>query len=179
MEIKGAELVNSCDLRGVSPIMMQLPYPPTAVDAKNQSYANLLSIDYCGSASEMTAIMQYINSESRLESKYCPMIKSILGIAMAEMIHLQKLGELIVLLGGKLDFTAKYVNERPKMWTPSYLSLPSQTREMLQVSIQGEQDAIRQYQRHISMIKDSNVNAVLARIVKDEEYHIMILQALV
>ena len=127
----------------------------------------------------MTAIMQYINSESRLESERCPIIKSLLGIAMAEMIHLQKLGELIVLLGGKLDFTAKNMNERPKMWMPSYLSLPSQTREMLQVSIQGEQDAIYQYQRHISMIKDSSVNAVLSRIVKDEEYHIMILQALV
>lgn len=127
----------------------------------------------------MTAIMQYINSESRLESERCPIIKSLLGIAMAEMIHLQKLGELIVLLGGKLDFTAKNMNERPKMWMPSYLSLPSQTREMLQVSIQGEQDAIYQYQRHISMIKDSSVNAVLSRIVKDEEYHIMILRALV
>ncbi len=28
------------------------------------------------------------------------------------------------------------------------------------------------------MIKDHDVNAVLARIIKDEEYHIMLLQAL-
>lgn len=31
---------------------------------------------------------------------------------------------------------------------------------------------------HIRMIKDEGVNAVLKRIIKDEEYHIMLLRAL-
>ena len=35
-----------------------------------------------------------------------------------------------------------------------------------------------QYRNHISMIKDDCVNAVLLRIIKDEEYHILLLQAL-
>ena len=32
--------------------------------------------------------------------------------------------------------------------------------------------------RHIRMIKDEGVNAVLKRLIKDEEYHIMLLRAL-
>ena len=44
--------------------------------------------------------------------------------------------------------------------------------------VEAEKGAINQYRMHMKMIKDDYVNAVLARIVKDEEYHIMILQAL-
>ena len=86
-------LANTCDLRGGSPIMMALPYPQTRVKEKNQAYANLISIDYCGAVSEMSSTTQYINHENRLSCDRCPLAKTILGIAMAEMIHLQKLGD--------------------------------------------------------------------------------------
>ena len=42
-----------------------------------------------------------------------------------------------------------------------------------------EEDAIKQYHMHIKMIDDDCVNAVLRRIIQDEEYHVMLLQALV
>lgn len=83
-------LANTCDLRGGSPIMMALPYPQTRVKEKNQAYANLLSVDYCGSVSELSAIAQYINNQNRLSCDRCQVAKVILGIAMAEMIHMQK-----------------------------------------------------------------------------------------
>lgn len=103
--------------------MMDLPYPAVQVKEKNQAYANLLSIDYCGSVSEMSAITQYINNVNCMSCEKCPMAKTILGIAMAEMIHLQMLGELIFLLGGNIDFVARYQNGRQKLWTPEYLTL--------------------------------------------------------
>ena len=101
MEEKGKPLVNSCSFAGIRPIMVDLPYPPIQVRERNRAYANLLSVDYCGAVSEMSAITQYINNENRLSCEKCPMAKTILGIAMAEMMHLQKLGELIFLLGGR------------------------------------------------------------------------------
>lgn len=178
MEEKQKVLSNTCSFKGVEPIMMDLPYPPIQVKERNQAYANLLSIDYCGSVSELSAITQYINNENRMTSERCSLAKTILGIAVAEMIHLQKLGELIFLLGGKIDFTAKYRDGRQKMWTPQYLAIPENIREMLLTDIEDEEDAIEQYNIHIKMIDDNYVNAVLARIIKDEEYHIMILRAL-
>lgn len=178
VEEKQSALANTCSFRGVEPIMMDLPYPPIQVEEENKSYANLLSIDYCGSVSELSAITQYINNENRMACEKCPLAKSILGIAIAEMIHLQKLGELIFLLGGKLDFIARYRNSRQKMWTPQYLAVPENIREMLLTDIKDEKNAIEQYNLHIKMINDRYVNAVLARIIKDEEYHIMMLKAL-
>lgn len=171
-------LVNTCNFMDVKPIMMDLPYPPIQVRERNQSYANLLSIDYCGSVSEMSAITQYINNENRLSCVKCPLAKTILGIAIAEMIHMQKLGELIFLLGGNINYTAKHCDGRQRMWTPQYLSISEKAREMLLMDIEAEEAAINQYKAHIKRINDENINAVLARIIKDEEYHIMVLQAL-
>lgn len=178
MEEKEKFLSNTCSFVNVKPIMMDLPYPPTQVREKNPMYANLLSMDYCGSVSEMSAITQYINNENRLSCEKCPLAKTILGIAMAEMIHLQKLGELIFLLGGSIDFIARQNNGRRRMWTPEYLVIPTDASKMLIADIESEKSAIQQYRMHIKMIQDDQVKAVLARIIQDEEYHIMLLQML-
>ena len=178
MAEKESTMVNTCDFRGVKPIMMDLPYPEIKVQERNQVYANLLSIDYCGSVSEMSAITQYINNENRLSCEKCPIAKTILGLAVAEMMHLQKLGELIFLLGGKVEFRAKYWNRGSKMWTPEYLDIPENPRKMILADIEAEKDAIKQYTLHIKMIKDCFINDVLERIIQDEEYHIMVLQKL-
>lgn len=166
----------SCNFMSVKPIMADLPYPPLEVKGENQAYANLLSIDYCGAVSELSAVTQYINNENRLSYERCPIAKTLLGIAMAEMMHLQKLGELICLLGGNVDFVAKYQNGGHRMWTPEYLTMPENVYKMIMADIEAEKDAIRQYRMHMDIIKDKCIDAVLARIIKDEEYHIMLLQ---
>jgi len=169
---------NDCNFSGVRPAMMDLEYPPVQVMERNQNYAALLSIDYCGAVSELSAIAQYINNENLMSCEHCPMAKTILGIAVAEMMHLQKLGELIFLLGGNVDFMAGKPNGRQKMWTPAYLTLSRNINKMICADIEAERATINQYRLHINMIDDDYVNAVLMRIIKDEEYHIMILQAL-
>lgn len=172
-------LSNTCSFAGVKPIMMDLPYPEIQVENQNCAYAQLLAIDYCGAVSELSAITQYINNENRLSCEKCAISRTILGIAMAEMMHLQKLGELIWLLGGKVDFTAKTPKGNFKLWTPEYLDIPENPYKMLEADIAAEKDAIKQYEMHINMINDDCVRAVLKRIIKDEEYHIMILKALI
>lgn len=157
--------------------MADLPYPPLQASGKNPAYAGLLSIDYCGAVSELSAVTQYINNENRLSCEHCSLAKTILGIAMAEMMHLQKLGELIHLLGGSVDYTARQQNGRQKLWTPEYLTLPKQPGQMIAAGIESEHAAIKQYQMHMKMIRDNHINAVLARIIKDEEYHIMLLKS--
>ena len=179
MEHTGNVIVNNCSFEGLRPFMADLPYPPIQVRGKNPAYANLLSIDFCGSVSDLSAITEYINNENRLSCEKCPLARTLLGIAMAEMMHLQKLGELIVLLGGKIDFTAKFRDGRRKMWTPEYLTIPEQVKGMLLADIEAEKAAIAQYEAHMKMIKDDCVNAVLTRIIKDEEYHIMLLRAMI
>lgn len=179
MEEKVNAYVNTCNFMNVKPIMADLPYPQIQVSEKNQKYANLLSVDYCGAVSEMSAITQYINNESRLSNERCIMAQTILGIAMAEMIHLQKLSELILLLGGKVDYVARYRDGQQKMWTPQYITMAENTSSILKIGIESERAAINQYRKHMKMLNDNYINAILARIIKDEEYHIMLLQALI
>lgn len=169
---------DACSLRDVQPIMMDLPYPAIQVREKNPEYANVLSFDYCGSVSEMSAIAQYINNENRLSCYKCDMAKTILGIAMAEMIHLQKLGQLIFLLGGTIGFSVRNRGGKQTLWTPEYLNIPENVRTMLLADIESEKAAINQYRMHMRMLRDDYIQAVLERIIQDEEYHIMVLQVL-
>lgn len=171
-------LTNNCSFAGVKPVMVDLPYPEIKVRGRNRNYAELLNVDYCGFVSELSAITQYINNENRISFEECAMARTLLGIAIAEMMHLQKLGELIVLLGGNVDFSCKTCNGRPKLWSPEYLTIPENIDKMLTADIEAEKDAIRQYEMHIKMIDDDCVNAVLRRIILDEEYHIMLLKSL-
>lgn len=76
---------NQCNFTSVKPAMMEMPYPEIQVTERNQKYANLLTMDYCGGVSEMTAITQYINHESRMSGQRCALAKVLLGIAMAAM----------------------------------------------------------------------------------------------
>lgn len=178
MSETNSPITNSCSFAGIQPILMDLPYPPVTVTEKNPAYANLLSMDYCGPVSEMSAITQYINNENRLSCELCPLAKTLLGLAMAEMMHLQKLGQLIVLLGGSIDFSARLQNGKKMLWTPEYLSIPEHAKKMIYADIDAEKSAIKQYRMHIKMIGDPCVTAVLFRIIQDEEYHIMILEHL-
>ena len=178
MENRMSPLVNDCSMKGLKPAMLEFPYPPVQVKCRNLSYADLLSVDYCGPVSELTALTQYINNESRLSLKHCSIARTLLEIAVSEMMHLQKLGQLIFLLGGEVDYTARYQNRKECLWTPGYLTLPDRVSEMLRVDIEGEREAIKQYRMHVSKMDDEYVNAVLLRIVRDEEYHILLLQSL-
>ena len=97
----------SCDMSGIKPAMLELRYPPIQVERRNPEYAGILAFDYCGPVSELSAITQYINNENRLCLTACPLARTLLGIALAEMMHLQKLGELIQLLGGEGSFSSR------------------------------------------------------------------------
>lgn len=168
----------SCDMSSIKPAILELRYPPIQVERRNPDYAAVLSFDYCGPVSELSAITQYINNENRLCLTACPLARTLLGIAMAEMMHLQKLGELIQLLGGEVSFFVRQPSGKQMLWTPDYLTLSKDARRMLCADVEAERDAIAQYEAHIRKIKDDCVNAVLRRIIRDEEYHIMLLQGL-
>lgn len=174
---KNSPLAINCSLRDVAPAILPLPFPESKVEGSNCYYAELLSQDYCGLDSELTAIMQYVNHETLLTHSDCMAAQTLLAISQAEMIHLQKLGELIVLLGGKLDFKARK-NKCGKNWTPAPIALVYDFNEIIMANIKGERAAIKQYEDHIRLIKDSYITDMLKRIVKDEKYHILLLKDL-
>jgi bacterioferritin len=147
------------------------PYPEIRVAAKNPYYAQIILDDYAGKVSETTAIMQYIHHHMEMEKIPSWQEVSDLeeGISIVEMLHLEMLGQIIVNLGA----SPCYYDGRQQPWTPEYIAYHNfDPCAQLRADIQSEHEAIRQYQAHIQMIQDPFIQAVLTRIIKDEEFHI-------
>lgn len=147
------------------------PYPERRVVGKNPYYAQLILDDYAGKVSETTAIMQYIHHHMEMEATPSWQEVSDLeeGISIVEMLHLEMLGEIIIQLGA----SPCYNDGRQQPWTPQYIAYHNfDPCAQLRADIQSEYDAIHQYQAHIEVIQDPYIQALLARIIKDEEFHI-------
>lgn len=75
-----------------------LPYPEPRVESPNVQYANILLRDYSGAVSEFTAVNLYVYQHFVSDEEYEDYAELIGGISMAEMKHLELLGETIKLL---------------------------------------------------------------------------------
>jgi aerobic-type carbon monoxide dehydrogenase small subunit (CoxS/CutS family)/bacterioferritin (cytochrome b1) len=147
------------------------PYPERRVAGQNPYYAQLLFDDYAGKVSETTAVMQYIHHHMEMASIPSWQEVSDLeeGISIVEMLHLEMLGEIIIHLGA----SPCYYDGGQQPWTPQYIAYHNfDPCAQLRADVQSELEAIQQYQAHIQMIQDPFIQALLARIIKDEEFHI-------
>ncbi|HHY25306.1 MAG TPA: LysM peptidoglycan-binding domain-containing protein [Desulfitobacterium dehalogenans] len=147
------------------------PYPEIKVLGENPYYAQLLYDDYAGQVSELTAIMQYVHHHMQMDTH--PAWREVAalqeGISIIEMKHLEMLGETILLLGGN----ARYWDGCQQPWTPLFVSYHDfDFCAQLRADIQAEEEAIHNYRNHIQQIQDPYIQALLARIIKDEEHHL-------
>ena len=76
------------------------PLPPIRIERKNPEYARLLLADYAGKAGEFTASTQYIYQAFITHQSHPRLSEDLEHISIAEMRHMERLGKLIVLLGG-------------------------------------------------------------------------------
>lgn len=151
------------------------PYPAIQICAPNLTYAQMLSTPFASAKSELNTVTQYIYFNWVLEQNCAEISQLFLQISKVEMHHLNLLGQLITALGGNPVYRS-YPYNRPIFWNSGMLQYQCNTEKALHLSIAGEQDAIESY-RHLSkLIQDSNVTAVLQRIILDEEVHIQLFQ---
>lgn len=149
------------------------PYPKVEVEKPNIAYANILLDDYCGLVSEATAINQYVYQhfdKFNLDQEFS---ETLSKISMVEMKHLELLGETIRLLGvsPKFKFVDKTYNYLT-YWSSSFVDYTDNIVDMLKNDIKIENEAIKNYKYHISIINDKYIKRMLYRIIEDEEQHI-------
>jgi bacterioferritin len=151
---------------------LALPYPRPAVEGENNYYAQLLMDDYSGYISEFSAISLYsFQHFSAEDSKYESYAELVKCISIVEMHHMELLAETIF----KLGITPKYRGSYSTMnhfWNGSFIRYRRNLTDMLDMDIQSEIDAIRQYKYHISIVRDKNIQDLLNRIILDEEKHL-------
>jgi bacterioferritin len=153
-----------------------LPYPTSAATRENQRDGRILLHNYAGSVSELTASMQYIYGAHCLHDSNPELASLLECISITEMRHLKLLALSLVSLG----IDPKYrtiASGRESWWSPRppTVSYSANPQMIVLENIDGERKAIDQYIRSIDMIEDGNVNALLRRIIMDEEVHIKLL----
>jgi rubrerythrin len=119
--------------------------------------------------SELDTIHMYITQEAMF-----PEIgEMMMGIAMVEMKHLDKLGDLIMDLGG----TVTNRNDTDKI---RYGTTPA---EAVAIAIEGERSAIRGYESILDKLaplppNDTTryVGSLVAKLIADERFHIALFE---
>ncbi|MBE7089334.1 MAG: hypothetical protein E7362_00855 [Clostridiales bacterium] len=158
----------------MKPLTVDLPYPSIKNVENNRRISALIYPLYSGGEGELNAILQYVyhgfyfNKESEKE------IKDLLeSIAIAEMIHLNILGELLMQLGSN---PAYYNTRTADFYSASSVSYTHTPKRMILDDIAGEIKAVKSYSDVILAVGDSDVSAILTRIKMDEELHILALK---
>ncbi|MBE6654429.1 MAG: hypothetical protein E7608_03105 [Ruminococcaceae bacterium] len=151
---------------------LSLPYPELRIERRNPRYAAMLSLAYAGQEGELPTILSYIYGSMVCANAMPEMLcQTLRCIAVAEMRHLEMLGELIFMLGGDPRFCTS--NKRMGINT-AMLPYKASPAEIIAQAIAGEKKAIKLYENLILSIDDKYVREVLRRIIKDEEHHLKI-----
>lgn len=147
------------------------PYPLIKVERQNKEYAYLLLNDYAGIVSELSSIVQYSYQHFLKFNVNAEVAQTLAAIAKVEMHHLELLGKTIKLLGIEPKFI--YAEDKElKFWNSSFVDYKPDIVEMLENDILIEEQAIKNYQKDLTLIKDKYIIELLKRIILDEEKHI-------
>lgn len=150
-------------------------YPAIEVCGANPKLAHLLNNNLSAAKSEMTTIHQYTYQAWMIQESYPEISKVLSEIAMVEMRHFRRLGELIVLLGGSPQFVS-YQPGRSIPWNGKMINYDKDIRKILTVDIVAEEGAYVTYIRQSQSIKDPKVAANLSRLAQDEKLHKAVLK---
>ena len=153
------------------------PYPTPQVERPNLEYAKLLMSDYAGIISEDTAIHLYLYQHLVLENEDQDIANILEKIAEVEMHHLELLGKTITLLGIKPIY-GTYENNKIEYWTSKFVNYNTNLKDILQINIYSETQAIKKYQEDLKIIQDIYIQNLLKRIIADEKIHLHIFNQL-
>lgn len=149
------------------------PYPEIKPAKKSKMVAELLLEDYSGNVSELTATLQYLYHNFVTRPSNEKLANLLEKTAIVEMIHVEVLAAAIIELGGKPIYkTGDYF--KPKYWCSDLVHYGVNLEDRLKSDLDAEYAAIRKYREHISRIDDPGIQALLKRIILDEEVHVQL-----
>ncbi|CQR70848.1 ferritin-like domain-containing protein [Sporomusa ovata] len=147
------------------------PYPEIRVVEPNLHYARLLMDDYAGVVSEFTAISQYLYHyffSKNIDEKLGKLFENV---SINEMLHMEILADIIIMLGGDPQIRGSFSTNN-QFWNGKFIYYGDDLCEQLKADIEAEYTAIEEYRKHIQLIDDHHIQAILKRIILDEKVHI-------
>ncbi|TCL68575.1 bacterioferritin [Hydrogenispora ethanolica] len=147
------------------------PYPAPEAMAPNHYYATLLLEDFTGAISEMTAINQYLYHHFTFHGRFPELAELVECISIIEMKHMELLAEAILSLGKAPEFRTLTANA-PAYWNAAVVYYGTGLADRLSADIAAEIQAIQLYRHHQQLIADQRIQALLERIIRDEQHHL-------
>ena len=161
----------------VKPIIVNLPYPSLDCITRDTCSAEIIAPAYAGMHGELNAVLQYVYHNFYFDKEgNSQTADTLIGISVAEMKHLEILGDMTLRLGADPVF-ARRPPYKCDFYSAGFVSYSKTAKKMLMDDISGELIAIRNYEEILKRLCNEVVAAVISRIKMDEELHIRVLKA--
>ncbi len=154
------------------PLIVNAPYPSVKNLACDPVAARILTSAYATSCGELNSILQYVYQSFAFnhagDEKTAELLKSV---AMAEMLHLDLLGNALINLGAQPIYTF----QPPvafNFYSTKFVSYSGKFSDMLEDDIMAEKHAIGSYKKMLCRLKNEKVSALVARLLEDEKLHL-------
>ena len=154
------------------PLIVQTPYPSVKDLTCDPRTARILTSAYASSCGELNAVLQYIYQSFVFnhagEEQTAELLKSI---AIAEMIHIDLLGNALINLGAQPIYT--FQPPVPfNFYSTKFVAYSVRFVEMMEDDIIAEKHAISDYKKMLGKLKDERVSQLISRIIEDEQLHL-------
>lgn len=160
----------------MKPLICDLPYPSVDLLTKDVRSGQIISFAYATLRGELTATLQYTYHHFYFGETSAEDADMLMRIAIAEMKHIDILGESML----KLGVSPKFIQcpNSQVYYNSSTVSQSTTPTKMLMDDIQGEMNAIADYQKMLFVLKNEQVEAIIQRIILDEQLHLETLKAM-
>jgi len=160
------------------PIRVKEKYPTTDGICPDAYSLRIISPAYAGPDGELNAILQYIYHSFFFSKKgYGETADVLKGIAIAEMRHLDLLGETVLALGAAPVYS-QYPACAFNFYSTKYVSYSGSLKNMLEDDLLGERRAVAAYKKMLRSLKNEQVKAMISRILADEVLHVETLEGI-
>lgn len=155
--------------------MLTTPWPKVGPQKPNPGLVRALFSSYAGAHGELTAITGYFyNSLMTGAAGPNDLSELFACVSRMEMVHLEKLGQLILQFGGDPRLLS-YANGWPAWWSSGAVTYGGDASAMLRRAIQSERQACEEYRKLMERM-DGAPRALIGRIRQDEEHHLELFQ---
>ncbi len=154
------------------PMTEDLPFPDLSGLCEDCKNARIIMPAYADAKGEMTAVLQYIYQSIHFGVAGNERVASAVeDIAIAEMKHLDLLGEALLRMGVDPIYVRR-PPERRDYYSTCHVVYAKQPSAMLAADIAAETEAIACYEQMLCKITDPTLSALISRILLDERLHL-------
>ena len=154
----------------MKPLICDLPYPTLDNLTPDVKSGQILSFAYATQKGELTATLQYLYHEVFMQQFNEHDADTLFAIALAEMKHIHILAEAMRRLGVAPRYV-QYPNTKA-YYDTACVSQAITPQKMIMDDIQGELNAIAEYNKMLFVLKNEDVEAIISRIILDEQLHL-------